>query len=171
MAGLRMEIGRAARKEQEKGQRGQPAPATDDRDPLKEAAELAQALGAGKSVAGEHGRDQHHDTAEGTVACPAALALGGEPAGEHQAGRHQRREPEPCGEVVQDAMHAGIWELGRGSGWIPSGRVGDEDAGAEQTDRPQPDEQGPPQSALSGPEHTSHADGERQGQHGCQDEV
>src|SRR5215813_1938750 len=130
--------------EQIDGQRGEPGPATDDRDTLKQPADLAQALGPGESVAGENDRDQNDSPAHGGVERPAPLTSRREPAGEHEAGRQQRGEPEPSGEVVKNAMDAGILDLGERSWRITGIRIGDEDSRTQQTTRVQPDEQWPP---------------------------
>src|SRR5215813_10502823 len=157
--------------EQIDGQRGEPGPATDDRDTLKQPANLAQAPGPGESVAGENDRDQKDGPAHRGVERPAPLISRGEPAGEHEAGRQQRGEPEPSGEVVKNAMQAGILDLGRGSRWITGIWIGDEQPRTQQTNRIQPDEQWSPGGAVLRPQHTPRADSEGHRQQTRDDEV
>jgi hypothetical protein len=126
---------------------------------------------AGEVHAGKDEPDEEDDTAAGRVDRPAASPVGGEPAAEHQARRRQRRHHHRRGDIGQGAVQARL-EPVRGAGREDGGhRISDEDPGAEQSDRVDPDQQRSPDRAAHRPWRATQPDGEGQHQQTRHDEV
>jgi hypothetical protein len=96
--------------------------------------------------------------------------LGGKATSKHETGRDQPEEADPPTDEVQQAVPTDRMGVSWRSGWKAVGRVGDEEASANQTQPVEVDEEWSPGPALTSMQDPPHPNGTCDSEQASQDE-